>query len=176
MLNVKLEEFVCKIRNDRKLLAIAVAMIIGVILIVISSFGGKSEKINENLAQTEKTFNESEYTQKLENKLEEMISLINGAGETRVIITLECDYETVYAKDGSIEKDNESTDEDSEYIIIDSRDIQGGLILKTVTPKIRGVAVVCAGGDSMYVKAAVTELLSAVLDIGTNHISVSKLR
>ena len=172
----KLEEIVCKIRNDRKLLIIAVVMIGGIILTVISSFDIGEGNNEPTSVRTEEHFNESEYTAQLENKLEEMISLINGAGETRVIVTLECDYETVYAKDGSVAKDNDSTDEDSEYIIIDSQDIQGGLVLKTVTPKIRGVAVVCAGGDSIHVKTAVTELLSAVLDIGTNHISVSKLR
>ena len=170
------KEIADRLRNDRKLLVIAVVMAVGIILTVISSFGAESEEKEQNTLKTENVFNESEYTNQLENKLEEMISLINGAGETKVIVTLECDYETVYAKDGSIEKDNDSTDEDSEYIIIDSRDVQGGLVLKTVTPKIRGVAVVCAGGDSIYVKTAVTDLLSAVLDIGTNHISVSKLR
>ena len=176
MEKISLKEIADRLHNDRKMLVIAVVMIVGIILNVISSFGGETEEKEQISPQTDKIFNESEYTGQLENKLEEMISLINGAGETKVIVTLECDYETVYAKDGSIEKDNDSTDEDSEYIIIDSRDIQGGLVLKTVTPKIRGVAVVCAGGDSMYVKTAVTDLLSAVLDIGTNHISVSKLR
>lgn len=176
MEKISLKEIAYRLRNDRKLLVIAFVMIVGIILTVISSFGSESEEKEQISLQTDKIFNESEYTGQLENKLEEMISLISGAGETKVIVTLECDYETVYAKDGSIEKDNDSTDEDSEYIIIDSRDVQGGLVLKTVTPKIRGVAVVCAGGDSMYVKTAVTDLLSAVLDIGTNHISVSKLR
>lgn len=176
MEKISLKEIADRLHNDRKLLVIAVVMIVGIILTVISSSGSKTEEKEQISLQTDKIFNESEYTGQLENKLEEMISLISGAGETKVIVTLECDYETVYAKDGSIEKDNDSTDEDSEYIIIDSRDVQGGLVLKTVTPKIRGVAVVCAGGDSMYVKSAVTDLLSAVLDIGTNHISVSKLR
>ena len=176
MEKISLKEIADRLRNDRKLLVIVVVMIVGIILTVISPSGSESEEKEQISLQTDKIFNESEYTGQLENRLEEMISLINGAGETKVIVTLECDYETVYAKDGSIEKDNDSTDEDSEYIIIDSRDVQGGLVLKTVTPKIRGVAVVCAGGDSMYVKTAVTDLLSAVLDIGTNHISVSKLR
>lgn len=176
MEKISLKEIADRLRNDRKLLVIVFVMIVGIILTVISSSGSESKEKEQISLQTDKIFNESEYTGQLENKLEEMISLINGAGETKVIVTLECDYETVYAKDGSIEKDNDSTDEDSEYIIIDSRDVQGGLVLKTVTPKIRGVAVVCAGGDSMYVKSAVTDLLSAVLDIGTNHISVSKLR
>ncbi len=165
-----------RLRKDKKMQIIISALVIGIILIVISSFGGRDEKKQEIPSEIQENFNESEYTKALENKLEEMISLINGAGETKVIVTLECDYETVYAKDGSFAKDDNSTDEDSEYIIIDSADTQGGLVLKTVTPKIRGVAVVCSGGDSLYVRSAVTELLSAVLDVSSNRISVSKLR
>ena len=133
-----LSEIAVRLRNDKKVFIIVGVMIVGIILTVISSFDNRAEEKDENQVQVEKVFNESEYTNQLENKLEEMIALISGAGETRVIVTLECDYETVYAKDGSIAKDSDSTDEDSEYIIIDSQDVQGGLVLKTVTPKIRG--------------------------------------
>lgn len=162
-------------KNDKKLMIIIFASIIGIILIVISPLANdekKSNEENENIS----VFNELEYTKNLEEKLEEMISLINGAGESHVIVTLECDYETVYARDGSLSKDDKSTDEDSEYIIIDSQNSEDGLALKTVTPRVRGVAVVCSGGDNAYVISAVTQMMSAVLDIGTNHISVAKIK
>lgn len=170
----KLNEMVIKIKSDKKLMLIILAAAIGIILIVISSL---SESVIEtdSTAENMKGFNEYEYADKLEKKLESMISLIKGAGESHVIVTLECDYETVYARDGRISKDDKSTDEDNEYIIIDTQDSENGLALKTVTPKIRGVAVVCYGGDNSYVITAVTEMVSAVLDIGTNHISVAKL-
>lgn len=170
----KLEGLFQRIKNDKKLSLMMLFAVVGIILIVISSLPEKPDP--EIVNEVKQAFDETEYTSSLEDKLEEMISLINGAGETRVIVTLECDYETVYAKDGSLSKNDSSMDEDSEYIIIDSEETQSGLLLKTVTPKIRGVAVVCAGGDSQYVQTAVIEMLSAVLDIGTNHISVAKIK
>lgn len=168
-------EILKKFRNDKKLKVVAAVFFVGIILIVISSAAEKDVENTTSEAEEVSSFDEAEYVKSLENKLEEMICLISGAGQTKVIITLECDYETVYAKDGSFANDDGSTDEDTEYIIIDSDKTQGGLVLKTVTPKIRGVAVVCSGGDSLYVKTAVTDMLSALLDIGTNRISVSKL-
>ena len=170
----KLNEFLIKIKSDKKLMLIILSAIAGIILIVISSLPKTAPETKSEFENVTE-FNEYEYTQKLEEKLESMISLISGAGESHVIVTLECDYETVYARDGRLSVDDKSTDEDSEYIIIDTQNSENGLALKTVTPKVRGVAVVCYGGDNAYVVSAVTELVSAVLDVGTNHISVAKL-
>ncbi|MBQ5823730.1 MAG: hypothetical protein IIW48_02865 [Clostridia bacterium] len=172
----KIGNLILKLRNDKKVLVMFSMIVIGIILIVISSLLSERKKEDEISDDTNAVFDEEKYTDLLEKKLEEMISLISGAGQARVIITLECDYETVYAKDASLTKNDKSTDEESEYIIIEQDEAEGGLLLKTVTPKIRGVAVVCSGGDSEYVKSAVTEMLTAVLDIGANHVSVSKIR
>ena len=169
-----LDNLILRIKTDKKLLFILLLGVSGIILIVFSSSESKENVDTKNTVEIT-TFNEFEYTADLEKKLSEMITLISGAGNAKVIITLDCDYETVYAKDGSLSTDDNSTDEDSEYIIIDREKNQSGLLLKTVTPKVRGVAVVCEGGDNQYVRNAVTEMLTAVLDVGVNRISVSKL-
>ena len=172
----KITQLIERVKNDKKLMLIILTATAGIILIVIS-FGLDDKAIEEEKITCETVeFNEAAYTAQLENKLKEMIAMINGAGRTNVIVTLECDYETVYAKDGSLSVDDNSSDEDSEYIIIDSEERQNGLLLKTVTPKVRGVAVVCEGGDNPYVSNAVTEMLSAVLGIGVNRISVAKIQ
>ena len=172
----KIIQLIERIKNDRKLMIIFLSVAAGIILIVISAAVDGNETAEEPDVCETAEFDESEYTFQLENKLKEMITLVNGAGRTKVVVTLECDYETVYAKDGSLSKDDNSTDEDSEYIIIDSKEMQSGLLLKTVTPKVRGVAVVCEGGDNPYVSNAITEMLSALLDIGVNRISVAKIQ
>lgn len=172
----KISQLIERVKNDRKLAIILLTALAGIILIVISCVLDSKENPEEGNVQETTGFSESVYTAQLEDRLKEMISLINGAGRTKVIVTLECDYETVYARDGSLSKDDNSTDEDSEYIIIDSEETQSGLLLKTVTPKVRGVAVVCEGGDNPYVTNAVTQMLSAVLNIGVNRISVAKIQ
>ena len=44
---------------------------------------------------------------------------------------------------------------------------------ETVMPGVRGIAVVCTGGDLPRVRATVTELLSAALAVPTNRIRVA---
>lgn len=167
---------VAAVKSDKKRLAIIVVAMFGIILTVISSFENSGETAQEETTLSTAQFSESEYTQQLEKRLEDMVSSLDGAGRTKVIVTLECDYETVYAKDGSYSVKDGASDEESEYIIIDSDKQEGGLVLKTVTPRVRGVAVLCEGGDQPQVESAVCEMLTALLDVGSNHISVSKIQ
>lgn len=163
-------------KADKKSLIILAVAVVGIILTVISNFSDSSA-VNEETTNPEPTvFSEAEYTSQLEKRLEEMISSLSGAGRTKVTVTLECDYETVYARDGSYSQKDGASDEENEYIIIDSDKQEGGLVLKTVTPKVRGVAVLCEGGDLPQVENAVSEMLEALLDVGSNHISVSKIQ
>lgn len=170
----ELERISVLLKTDRKKLVIIIVAVLGVILIVISS-GEKEADPNEEKAQVQSGFSESEYTTALEKRLEETVSSLYGAGRSRVMVTLECDYETVYARDGSYSQDEASSDEKNEYIIIDSSEREDGLVLKTVTPRVRGVAVLCEGGNDPYVCEQVSQMLSALLDLGSNRISVSKI-
>ncbi|MBQ2812055.1 MAG: hypothetical protein IJE63_02285 [Clostridia bacterium] len=170
----EIERITALLKNDRKKLIIVTVALLGIILIVISSVGEETAS-EEEAVQTQSDFSESEYTAMLEQRLEETVSSLYGAGRSRVMVTLECDYETVYARDGSYSKDEASSDEKSEYIIIDSSQHEDGLVLKTVTPRVRGVAVLCEGGNDPYVCEQVSQMLSALLDLGSNRISVSKI-
>ena len=171
----EIERISVLLKNDRKKLIIIIVALLGIILIVISSFEDKAVSDVEAI-QPQSDFSESEYTAALEKRLEETVSSLYGAGRSRVMVTLECDYETVYARDGSYSKDEASSDEKSEYIIIDSEQQEDGLVLKTVTPRVRGVAVLCEGGNDPYVCEQVSQMLSALLDLGSNRISVSKIQ
>ncbi len=162
--------------KDKNKIVIVAAFLVGIILIVLSTFETKTVSEEETAQQHTTIFSEEEYCTALENKLESMVSSLSGAGKAKVIVTLECDYETIYAKDGSYSRDDLSSDEESQYIIIDSSEQEGGLVLKTVAPKIRGVAVLCEGGADPQIKAAISEMLSALLDVGKNNISISKIQ
>lgn len=173
----KITEHIRTFNPDKKQRVILGLGLLGIILVVMSSIGDGEEKNTVQMNGSEGIgFNESEYTSSLESRLEDMVSSLYGAGVSKVTVTLECDYETVYARDTGYSKDDNSSDEDSEYIIIDSSEEEAGLVLKTVTPKVRGVAVLCSGGDNPQIQSAVTDMLCALLDIGTNDISVSKIQ
>ena len=112
-----------------------------------------------------------------------MISDIYGAGNTKVMVTLENGSEQIFARkddsktslsdDGT--RKSESRNESSEYVILRSDNSETGLVLKVIEPKIRGVAVLCEGADKVYVRQSITELLTAVLGIGSNRVNISKI-
>lgn len=71
------------------------------------------------------------------------------------MVTLDTSEQTQYAKD---EKENsKSGDKSSEksyekkYVLTDD---DSGVVLKTTEPEVRGVIVVCDGGDNAAVKTA----------------------
>lgn len=112
----------------------------------------------------------SEYSALLRSELEVTLSEMSGVGKCKVLITFSDDGERVYALD---EERNGTDSERYEYVLVSSR--SEGLILKIYTPCVRGVAVICEGGDSTRVKNDVTEVLSNTLGISADRISVKKL-
>ena len=114
--------------------------------------------------------NFSEYSDALRAELEETLSRMAGVGKCSVLITFADDGERVYALD---EERNGLDSERYQYVLVSSR--SEGLILKIHTPSVRGVAVICEGGDSTRVKNDVTEVLSHTLGVSADRISVKKL-
>jgi stage III sporulation protein AG len=90
----------------------------------------------------------SEYKARLERELSELCSSVDGVGECRVFVTF---------SEG------------------ESYEFQGGEIKATRPPRVQGVTVLCEGGGRAAVRAHVSELISALFDIGSNRICVMKL-
>ena len=72
-------------------------------------------------------------------------------------------------------KANGNSDVENKYVIIDNDKGEGGMQLKIISPKIRGVAVLCKGGDNPIVKEQIITAISALFDISTNKISVATM-
>ena len=60
-------------------------------------------------------------------------------------------------------------------MIIDGENGEEPIVIKTVGAKIRGVFVVCEGGDDPVIKEKIIKALCALLDIQSNQVSVTKL-
>ena len=129
-----------------------------------------------------------EYENRLEQNLAEMICSIEGAGSTKVMITMESTAEEVYAtnknvsqKDSNATKqsdmsDNKDLSTQSTYITVELSDgTQQTVLIKEIQPKVRGVLIVCNGGDNEIIKEKVTEAVSRILDISSSKVSVLPL-
>jgi len=160
-----------KLKANKKIALIVILGFICVVLLVVSEFiSGKDTE--EKISQEESADLEYDYAEEIEIKLAAMISSINGAGNTKVMVTLESSSESVFALNRN------AADEcvEIEYILIKSGSTQGGMLLKIVAPQVRGVAVVCEGGSSATVRQEITDMITSVLDISSNRVSVIKMK
>ncbi len=164
--------------------------LLGILIIFLSDFLFKSQSGNEssenstNYVQYQIQQNADVYVQNLEEELTQMIESIYGVGAVKVMITIETPGEIIYAQSekSSTEMTTQNdgiTDEkasfESEYTIIDDGNKDTPIIEMQTLPSIKGVAVVCEGGDDITVISNITELVSVVLGVSTNRICVTKM-
>ena len=50
-----------------------------------------------------------------------------------------------------------------------------GLLVKEIQPTVRGVVIVCEGGDDPAVQEQITDAVTTALNISTKRVSISKL-
>ncbi len=89
-----------------------------------------------------------EYRTELEGRVGAMCSSVSGVGKCKVLITFERGEQSTY---------------------------KGSALLEVKPPRVLGVTVVCRGAESDRVRADLTEMLSALFDIGANRIAILKL-
>ena len=130
----------------------------GLLLLAVSSW------LPAAAAMTDST---ADYAAELETRLTALISRVEGAGKTAVMVTLESGSESIYATD--TDSDGSST-----HVLLGNGEADG-LVETVETPRVLGVAVVCEGGGSAAVQSRVTALVQALTGIGTNHITVAKM-
>lgn len=175
------------IKADKKITLIVCIGLLGMLLLLASEFIHLPKK-QEAETPSENIQTEYSYAEDLEKRLTNIVSSISGAGKTKVMVTLENGVESVYAadekqsverssgeKNGGVEV-NEKSNTENEYIILQSNGSRDeGLVIKVIQPKIRGVAIVCEGGDSAYVQQRITQAVTAVLDIGASRVSIARM-
>ncbi len=168
----KILQRICeKTKLDKRAIVIIFIGLIGVVLLTVTEL--VPEKGDEpEVTETTESVGYDDYAQKTEKQLEELISCIQGAGKTKVMVTLECSDENVYATE---EKSKDSSYESS-VVIVENQDGENGVLLKITQPKIRGVAVVCSGGASPTVKQSIIETITAVLDISSARVSIATMK
>ena len=156
----------------------------GIALIFISNFfahGSREDNSSEQSnVQSGVVEGLSEYKESVEKSLRDIISKIEGAGRTEVFLTLDNGNENIYAvnrTENSEEKD-ENTDSStkSEYFTVRNSDgSEDGMLLKIHQPDVRGVVVVCDGGDEAITKERVLEAVTKSLNISSAKVCITKL-
>ena len=96
----------------------------------------------------EKNITLKEYKAELEAELSDLCGDVKGVGRCKVFITFERGEQNTY---------------------------KGNEIIESKPPKVLGVTVICSGADSDYVKGELTDMITALFDIGANRVAILKL-
>lgn len=164
-----------KFSADRKTVFIIILGAAGVLLLVLSELIPSSPKEQKTDVKTDTAVSSADYEKSLEERLAKIISDIDGAGEVSVMVTLESGTESVFAQDEK-RSGAESGGQENEYVIIKNDDGEGGVLLKTSQPRVRGVAVVCTGGGSAVVRQSILNTVTAVLGISSARVNISVMK
>lgn len=159
---------------------IIAAGILGIALILLSEFWPKETKTTSAKASAE------EFVTKTEEKLNQIVGSIQGAGQCQVMVTLENGVEYVYASQQKVNTDRtEDTASDSNkisqrdgteqnIIIVDTDNGRQGLLVTEIQPTVKGVVVVCEGGDLPQVQQRIIEAVTTALNISSKRVCVTK--
>jgi len=120
------------------------------------------------------------YIAQLEERLERMVTSIDGAGQADVMITLENGVEYVYADEHKTNSDrveqggNVEMRDDSQrtVVTVDAGDGKTGLLVTEIQPTVRGVVVTCTGARDEAVAAMVTQAVKTALNISDKRVCV----
>ncbi len=126
---------------------------------------GMSGGEDESLSDLEK------YEAQTEQKLEELLSTVDGAGHVRVMLTWEGSSERQVEKDRISNAD--SVEEETIYQENDSGKYP--YVVSWTNPKVTGVLVIAEGGGNTKVKAEILEAVQALFGIEPHKIKIMKM-
>lgn len=139
---------------------------VGIVLMILPGLSTDEETSDSAVSLTVQTLSP-------ESRLEELLSLVSGAGRVEVMLTEACGQETVYQTDTNISGENSSHDT---VIISNSDRLENGLVSQVNPPVYLGAVVVCDGADDPKVRLCIVEAVSKATGLGADKISVLKMK
>lgn len=116
-----------------------------------------------------------------QKQLEKILSLVEGAGDVRVMLTYKSSEKLVYQMDTVQTSDQNSehviTDVENKTVLTDSgSSTQVPVVQQTVYPACLGAVVVCEGADSADVRLQLVSAVSNLTGLGADRITVVKMK
>ena len=96
-----------------------------------------------------------------ENRIEQMLKNVDGAGDCKVTITLASGSKKEYVREAG-----------NVLVITDNQGNQSAVVAKEVSPEIAGVTVLSVGAKNIEVQKDIIQSVSTLLGIGSNKVCV----
>lgn len=135
-----------------------------------------------------KNVSNDEYISYLENRLEQTIGGMDGAGRVMVMITLKDGGEKILDKNRPYESTTDTSKEEGkeeaseriksmqETVLVKQEGNTGPIIVKEQYPDVEGVVVLCEGGDNKELSLQIKEMVGALFSIEAHKIVIGKLK
>ena len=121
-------------------------------------------------------YTEAREQEDLPQRLEEILSRIEGAGEVKVLLTERVGPEQIYQTDLEQEEEEGGTRSSGQTVILENAErTESAIPVKTLGPEYLGAVVVCQGADNARVRLAVVEAVRCATGLGADAISVQKM-
>ncbi len=109
----------------------------------------------------------------LARELEGILAQIRGVGKVKVLLTEAAGKQYIYQYD---EDEDESSSRKDTVIVTDGDRNQSPVISQILPPSYQGAIVVCEGGLDPETRLAIVEAVSRVTGLGSDRISVLKMK
>jgi stage III sporulation protein AG len=166
---------------------ILILILIGVACIIVGSVFMDQREARTADMQSGGVINDTrrlkeEEIQKLEKRLEEILSKIKGAGNVRVMITGKSSSYFVMAQDEKADYKKESdgnqlsessTTQKNHLMVKEGSNTQVPLVIKEYEPELEGVLVLCEGAEDPNVKLHVYNAVKSLMNVAPSKIEVS---
>lgn len=178
-----------RIKNTKNTEIVALILVVAIILIMYPSLFGDREESLESLEDSGQiegmAIDELSSEEREEERLERKLSVIDGAGMVEVLITYRAGRESIVAKH-TVESSTDTEEADAEGgvrnvlqqskeiqpVIIDGRDGREPMILKELTPEVKGVIVIAEGARDVRVRMELLRAVRTVLEVNANQVEV----
>lgn len=160
---------------DKKNAILLGAAFIGILLIIIAGISGE---MFSSLSAKKDELSLDEYITQMEQRLCDTVCSINGAGKTKVFITAENSFETVYASNATLDesgdetKNTKTTQKELAYLT-DGANGESPVVVKQICPRICGVLIVCEGGSDSKVRNEIINSVATAFGISSSKVYVT---
>lgn len=184
-----------KLRKDQCLILVLAGVLLCVISLPVEKEKPKSGLLDTSNAiiKNEHTFEEeknTDYVTCWEEKLEESLRCVEGAGKVKVLLYVGESEEMILARDGAEEVSDtteadasggtrhisESRTDQTVVRTVDERGQNVPLVVKTTAPGVEGVVVIAQGADRAQVRRDIFEAIQVLFDVDMNRISIIKMK
>ena len=109
-------------------------------------------------------------TPTMEERLQNILSQIRGAGKVNVMLTVAAGEETVFQSDQS------SSGQKDTVTVTDKDRTENGLVVQVLPPRYQGALIVCQGADNAQVRLAIAEAVASLTGLGADKITIVKMK